>query len=150
MRLTLSLAQKLYFTVDPYNITVNPHRGDCLSVSSFLCSGARKAVNNEESSGEVGLFDHPASDLKIGGEAIQPLPSTLHGLLQTISELMLILPVGSSLQQIAMTCWGIKFKVSDHQFLHSSHVFSTISRILSKSESDQPPSPSHQDLSGIT
>ena len=90
-----------------------------------------KAVNNEESSGEVGLFDHPASDLKIGGEAIQPLPSTLHGLLQTISELMLILPVGSSLQQIAMTCWGIKFKAEDHSFLHQSHVFSTISQILS-------------------
>ena len=36
--------------------------------------------------------------------------------------------------QIAITCWGIKFRPSDHQFLHRSHVFSTISRILSRSE----------------
>jgi E3 ubiquitin-protein ligase MYCBP2 len=39
-----------------------------------------------------------------------------------------------SLPQIAITCWGIKFRPSDHQFLHRSHVFSTISRILSRSE----------------
>ncbi len=36
--------------------------------------------------------------------------------------------------QIAITCWGIKFRPTDHQFLHRSHVFSTISRILSRSE----------------
>ena len=47
---------------------------------------------------------------------------------------MLLLPVGSSLQQIAITCWCIKFRPQDHQFLHQSHVFSTISKILSRSE----------------
>ena len=106
-----------------------------------------------------GLFDHPTEDITIAGEAIQPLPSTFHGLLQTVSDLMLLLPVGSSLQvfcyiivflkllilflcslfifsyvlqQIAITCWCIKFRPQDHNFLHQSHVFSTISKILSR------------------
>ncbi|CAB4068653.1 MYCBP2 [Lepeophtheirus salmonis] len=65
-----------------------------------------------------GLNEHPSSDIVTGGEAIQPLPSTLYSLLQTISDLMLLLPLGSPLLQIAVTCWAIKFKPSDHQFLH--------------------------------
>ena len=81
-----------------------------------------------------GLFDHPSEDISIAGDAIQPLPAIFHGLLQTVSDLMLLLPVGSSLQQIAITCWCIKFRPQDHQFLHQSHVFSTISKILSRSE----------------
>merc|ERR1719266_2911970 len=81
-----------------------------------------------------GLFDHPTEDISIAGEAIQPLPSIFHGLLQTVSDLMLLLPVGSALQQIAITCWCIKFRPQDHNFLHQSHVFSTISKILSRSE----------------
>ena len=81
-----------------------------------------------------GLFDHPTEDISIAGDAIQPLPSIFHGLLQTVSDLMLLLPVGSSLQQIAITCWCIKFRPTDHNFLHQSHVFSTISKILSRSE----------------
>ena len=36
------------------------------------------------------------------------------------------------LQQIAITCWCIKFRPQDHNFLHQSHVFSTISKILSR------------------
>lgn len=79
-----------------------------------------------------GLFDHPTEDISIAGEAIQPLPTIFHGLLQTVSDLMLLLPVGSSLQQIAITCWCIKFRPQDHNFLHQSHVFSTISKILSR------------------
>ena len=82
----------------------------------------------------LGLFEHPMSDISIAGDAAHPLPDTFHSLLQTISDLMLLLPIGSSLQQIAITCWGIKFRPTDHQFLHRSHVFSTISRILSRSE----------------
>ena len=96
------------------------------------CFAAALEEGQEKAKDTGGLFDHPSSDLKIAGEAIQPLPSTFHSLLQTISDLMLLLPVGSSLQQIAITCWGIKFKQSDHQFLHQSHVFSTISKILSR------------------
>ena len=86
------------------------------------------------SSSVVGLCEHPTSDIYIAGSAIQPLPETFHYLLQTVSDLMLLLPVGSALQQIAIRCWGIKFKSTDHQFLHKSHVFSTISRILSRSD----------------
>ena len=84
-----------------------------------------------------GLFDHPTEDISIAGEAIQPLPSIFHGLLQTVSDLMLLLPVGSSLQQIAITCWCIKFRPQDHNFLHQSHVFSTISKILSRYSSSR-------------
>lgn len=42
--------------------------------------------------------------------------------------------MGSSLQQIAVRCWGIRFNSSDHAFLHRSQVFSNISKILSRSE----------------
>lgn len=31
-------------------------------------------------------------------------------------------------------CWGLRFTPSDHDFLHQSHVFSNISKILSRSE----------------
>ena len=84
----------------------------------------------------TGLCEHPTSDVYIAGSAIQPLPETFHHLLQTVSDLMLLLPAGSALQQVAIRCWGIKFKSADHQFLHRSHVFSTISRILSRSDND--------------
>ena len=35
---------------------------------------------------------------------------------------------------MAVRCWCLKFKPSDHMFLHKSHVFSNISKILSKSD----------------
>eukprot|EP00095_Tigriopus_kingsejongensis_P005847 maker-scaffold697_size109876-snap-gene-0.24 protein:Tk05847 transcript:maker-scaffold697_size109876-snap-gene-0.24-mRNA-1 annotation:"e3 ubiquitin-protein ligase mycbp2 isoform x1" len=78
------------------------------------------------------LCEHPTSDIFIGGDAIQPLPETFHNVLRTISDLMMVLPNGSPLQQIAIRCWGIKFKPTDHPFLHQSHIFPTISRILSR------------------
>lgn len=31
-------------------------------------------------------------------------------------------------------CWGLRFTPADHDFLHQSHVFSNISKILSRSE----------------
>ena len=103
-----------------------------------VVGGGREPNNNinqpHKNGDQPGLFEHPSSDINIAGDAIEPLPSTFHNLLQTISDLMLLLPTGSSLQQIAITCWGIKFWPSDHHFLHRSHVFSTISKILSKSE----------------
>ena len=96
----------------------------------------KKMVSKKDSKNakNEGLFDHPTEDISIAGDAIQPLPAIFHGLLQTVSDLMLLLPVGSSLQQIAITCWCIKFRPQDHHFLHQSHVFSTISKILSRSE----------------
>ncbi|XP_034938609.1 E3 ubiquitin-protein ligase MYCBP2-like isoform X2 [Chelonus insularis] len=84
-----------------------------------------------------GLYEHPLSDLTIAGEAINPLPSAFHTLLQTIADLMLLPPPGSPLQQAAVQCWGIKFTSADHMFLHRSHVFSNISKILSRSEEEE-------------
>ncbi|KAM3837237.1 E3 ubiquitin-protein ligase MYCBP2 [Vipera latastei] len=80
------------------------------------------------------VCEHPLSDIVIAGEAAHPLPHTFHRLLQTISDLMMLLPSGSSLQQMALRCWSLKFKQSDHQFLHQSNVFHHINNILSKSD----------------
>lgn len=41
------------------------------------------------------------------------------------------------MQQAAIRCWGIKFTPADHMFLHRSHVFSNISKILSRSEEEE-------------
>ena len=38
------------------------------------------------------------------------------------------------LQQMAVRNWCLQFQNSDHLFLHKSHVFSNISKILSKSD----------------
>lgn len=70
----------------------------------------------------MNLCEHPLSDITIAGEAVNPLPSTFHGLLQTIADLMVLLPMGSALQQMAVRCWGLRFVSSDHSFLHRSQV----------------------------
>lgn len=82
--------------------------------------------------GVLGL-EHPGSN-QFNGPLSQTLSQSLHCLLQTIADLTLLLPSGSSLQKTAVQCFGLKFKQSDHQFLHRSHVFGNISKILSKSE----------------
>uniref|UniRef100_A0A9J8A2Y0 E3 ubiquitin-protein ligase MYCBP2 n=1 Tax=Cyprinus carpio carpio TaxID=630221 RepID=A0A9J8A2Y0_CYPCA len=89
---------------------------------------------NLEQEKDLGVCEHPLSDIIIAGEAAHPLPHTFHRLLQTISDLMMSLPSGSSLQQMALRCWSLKFKQSDHQFLHQSNVFHHINNILSKSD----------------
>ncbi|KAF3843349.1 hypothetical protein F7725_002198 [Dissostichus mawsoni] len=89
---------------------------------------------NVEQERDLGVCEHPLSDIVIAGEAAHPLPHSFHRLLQTISDLMMSLPSGSSLQQMALRCWSLKFKQSDHQFLHQSNVFHHINNILSKSD----------------
>ncbi|KAK0177727.1 hypothetical protein PV328_001747 [Microctonus aethiopoides] len=84
-----------------------------------------------------GVCEHPLSDLVIAGEAVNPLPTAFHTLLQTIADFMLLPPPGSPLQQAAVQCWSIKFTPADHMFLHRSHVFSNISKILSRSEEEE-------------
>lgn len=64
------------------------------------------------------VCEHPLSDMGLVGEAVYHLPSTFHILLQTIADLMLLLPMGSALQQMAVRCWGIRFTQTDHMFLH--------------------------------
>ncbi|XP_044762914.1 E3 ubiquitin-protein ligase MYCBP2 [Coccinella septempunctata] len=83
---------------------------------------------------DFNVCEHPLSDIVIAGDAVHPLPSTFHALLQTIADLMVLLPMGSPIQQMAVRCWGLRFATSDHSFLHRSQVFSNISKILSRSE----------------
>lgn len=56
----------------------------------------------------------------IVGQAVHPLPSTFHTLLQTVADIMVLLPMGSALQQMAVRCFGIHFTQADHTFLHRS------------------------------
>lgn len=68
------------------------------------------------------MCEHPLSDIGIAGDAVYPLPSVFHALLQTVADLMILLPMGSALQQMAIRCWGIRFTPNDHAFLHRSQV----------------------------
>lgn len=45
----------------------------------------------------VDVYEHPLSDLLIAGESVNPLPTVFHTLLQTISDLMLLPPLGTHL-----------------------------------------------------
>lgn len=47
-----------------------------------------------------------------------------------------LLPIFKILKSIKciFRCWSLKFKQSDHQFLHQSNVFHHINNILSKSD----------------
>ncbi|XP_055524898.1 E3 ubiquitin-protein ligase highwire isoform X3 [Wyeomyia smithii] len=102
----------------------------------FISSLSFATHDNEDEpkldEGVLGL-EHPGSN-QFNGPLSQTLSQSLHYLLQTIADLTLLLPSGSSLQKTAIQCFGLKFKQSDHQFLHRSHVFGNISKILSKSE----------------
>ncbi|RZF32318.1 hypothetical protein LSTR_LSTR001782 [Laodelphax striatellus] len=84
-----------------------------------------------------GVCEHPVSDMSLVGEAVRPLPSAFHALLQTVADLMLLLPPSSALLQMAVRCFGVHFTPNDHTFLHRSHVFSNISKILSRAEEEQ-------------
>ena len=44
------------------------------------------------------MCEHPLSDIGIAGEAVQPLQNMFHTFLQTVSDSMMYLPPGSSLQ----------------------------------------------------
>lgn len=72
---------------------------------------------------DMNVCEHPLSDITIAGDAVHPLPSTFHTLLQTIADLMVLLPMGSALQQMAVRCWGLRFASTDHSFLHRSQVW---------------------------
>ena len=61
---------------------------------------------------------HPTSDLILAGEGLVPLLHSFHALLQTVSNLMQFLPMGTPLLAMAVRCWDIRFKQSDRAFLH--------------------------------
>jgi RCR-type E3 ubiquitin transferase len=79
-------------------------------------------------------YEHPVAISNVDDRIQSMLSQNLHMLLQSIADITLALPSGSALQRLAIQCFGIKFRPSDHQFLHNSHVFGNISKILSKSE----------------
>lgn len=79
-------------------------------------------------------YEHPVAISNVDDRIQNMLSQNLHMLLQSIADVTLALPCGSALQRLAIQCFGIKFRPSDHQFLHNSHVFGNISKILSKSE----------------
>lgn len=79
-------------------------------------------------------LEHPIAAMKLGGKVSHLLTQSLHAYLQSVADLTLLLPCGSALQQLAIQCFGIRFRQTDHQFLHQSHVFGNISKILSKSD----------------
>ncbi|CRK91251.1 CLUMA_CG004931, isoform A [Clunio marinus] len=79
-------------------------------------------------------YEHPVAISNIDDYIQNLLLNNLHQLLQSIADITLSLPSGSPLQRLAIQCFCIKFRPNDHQFLHNSHVFNNISKILSKSE----------------
>lgn len=79
-------------------------------------------------------LEHPVAYTQISGRFAHLITQSLHVLLQSVADLTLHLPLGSPLQRVAIQCFGIRFRQADHQFLHSSHVFGNISKILSKSD----------------
>jgi len=84
---------------------------------------------------DVAMCSHPLTDVVIAGEAAtQPLIVAFHSFLQTVADMMMHVPLGSTLQRIAVRCWSLRFRPTDHTFLHRCHVFSNISQILSKSD----------------
>ncbi|KAK4016037.1 hypothetical protein OUZ56_031000 [Daphnia magna] len=93
--------------------------------------GADGATNRDNLVGQ-----HPTSDVRLAGEGLSPLLQSFHSVLQTVSNLMQLLPMGTPLLAMAVRCWDIRFKQTDHAFLHKSHVFSNISRILSRCEEE--------------
>lgn len=85
---------------------------------------------------EIGeqALEHPLSSVRWCGKISLLLTQSFHAYLQSVADLTLLLPPGSALQQLAIQCFGIKFRQNDHHFLHQSHVFGNISKILSRSD----------------
>lgn len=79
-------------------------------------------------------LEHPMTSIKMCDKISSMLTQSLHAYLQSVADLTLLLPSGSAIQQLAIQCFGIKFHQTDHHFLHQSHVFGNISKILSRSD----------------
>jgi len=84
---------------------------------------------------DVAVCGHVTSDVMSAGEVMtRPLVSACHAVLQSVSDVLMSLPAGSAVQRQAVRCWSMQFHADDHPFLHRSHVFSHISRILSTAD----------------
>lgn len=95
---------------------------------SALCNDD-EIIKSEEQA-----LEHPMTSIKMCDKISSLLTQSFHAFLQSVADLTLLLPSGSALQQLAIQCFGIKFHQTDHHFLHQSHVFGNISKILSRSD----------------
>jgi E3 ubiquitin-protein ligase MYCBP2 len=87
------------------------------SSSSFKEKGEMNEGNTVNKRDNL-VGEHPTSDVGLAGEGLTPLLHSFHGLLQTVSDLMQLLPMGTPLLSMAVRCWDIRFKQTDHAFLH--------------------------------
>jgi E3 ubiquitin-protein ligase MYCBP2 len=107
------------------------------NAANFIGSSIERRDDSElHYQSQTGICQHPLADLTIAGEAAQPLTHAFHTFLNTVSDLMPLLPMGSPLQQIAVRCFCIHFDSDDHSFLHQCHVFSNISKIFARTEEE--------------
>ncbi len=104
--------------------------------AAAAASNAANAVDHAAAKKDNLVGQHPTSDVALAGEGLAPLLNSFHSLLQTVSDLMQSLPMSTPLLTMAVRCWDVRFRQSDHAFLHRSHVFSNISRILSRCEEE--------------
>ena len=84
---------------------------------------------------DVAVCNHPVTDVSVAGHTTtKPLVTALHVFLQSVADVLMHLPAASAVQRMAVRCWSMQFHAADHPFLHRSHVFSHISRILSSAD----------------
>ena len=93
----------------------------------------RGGQSDFESDAEV-TCRHPLDDIPLAEGLSNVVTFCFHTFLQSLSDVMMFLPRGTSVQQMAVRCWSLSFKPSDHEFLHQSDIFKSISKILSESE----------------
>lgn len=100
----------------------------------WFVSSLNPATDDELSRFDEQALEHPMTSIKMCDKISSMLIQSFHSFLQSVADLTLLLPSGSALQQLAIQCFGIKFYQTDHHFLHQSHVFGNISKILSRSD----------------
>lgn len=100
----------------------------------WFVSSLNPACEDEMNKFEEQALEHPMTSIKMCDKISSLLNQSFHSFLQSVADLTLLLPSGSALQQLAIQCFGIKFHQTDHHFLHQSHVFGNISKILSRSD----------------
>lgn len=115
-------------------VTPNPGAADAVVDHATASAAAVAAATIKTDEHIEQWLDHPVTSIQICDKISLQLSQSFHKFLQTVADLTLLLPAGSALQQIAIQCFGIKFRQADHQFLHQSHVFGNISKILSRSD----------------
>ena len=107
-----------------------------ISVDGNYSAQLQKEENDYPNQNQFGICQHPLSDLAIIGEGTYSLTQAFHTFLQTVSDLMPLLPMGSALQQIGVRCFCLQFLTADHTFLHECHVFSNISKIFARTDEE--------------